>query len=185
MPNRKLQNHLFWNRTRVRRWRCLEPDSKVFTAKRSRYNKQNGRENWFSYINIFSISIVIYFSLYMRYLLLFSRKKNGNLFINITDASSFFLIYSLFILESVNFFFNRKQKWFILIYEMIGNPNATYNNKDLYISFFESKIIVREIQLEWHSVFRRSALAQISVIIQPKIVNTWNVFVLHSTLACQ
>jgi hypothetical protein len=75
IPNRKLQNHFFWNRTRVRRWRCLEHDSRFFTAKRSRYNKQNGRENWFSYINIFSISIVIYFSLYMPYLLLFSRKK--------------------------------------------------------------------------------------------------------------
>jgi hypothetical protein len=40
--------------------------------------------------------------------------------------------------ESANFFPNVKQKWYILICEMIGNSNAT-SSEDLYISFFEGK----------------------------------------------
>ncbi len=44
MPNRKPQNHFFWNTTRVRRKRWLDPNSKVFTVELPRYNKQNGRK---------------------------------------------------------------------------------------------------------------------------------------------
>ncbi len=74
MQNRKLQNHFFgtgpeskekdgWTLIR----RCLLPNCRDTT------NKMDGK-NPFSCINLFSPSIVIYFSLYMLYSLLFSRK---------------------------------------------------------------------------------------------------------------
>jgi hypothetical protein len=74
MPNRKLQNHFFGTGPNSRDkdvwiliWRSLLPND------RDIINKMDGKTP-FSCINLFSLSIVIYFHLYLLYSLLFSRK---------------------------------------------------------------------------------------------------------------